>query len=81
MPEIKIKHSDIISGINLLDLLSSSNITSSKSEARRTIVNKGLKINNIVISDDKKILQPKDFRDKSIKISIGKKKHFLIKVT
>ena len=81
LPEIKIKHSDIISGINLLDLLSSSNITSSKSEARRTIVNKGLKINNIVISDDKKILQAKDFRDKSIKISIGKKKHFLIKVT
>ena len=81
LPEIKIKHSDIISGINLLDLLSSSNITSSKSEARRTIANKGLKINNIVISDDKKILQPKDFRDKSIKISIGKKKHFLIKVT
>jgi len=81
LPEIKIKHSDIISGINLLNLLSSSNITSSKSEARRTIANKGLKINNIVISDDKKILQPKDFRDKSIKISIGKKKHFLIKVT
>jgi len=81
LPEIKIKHSDIISGINLLDLLSSSNITSSKSEARRTIANKGLKINNIVISDDKKILQPKDFRDKSLKISIGKKKHFLIKVT
>ena len=81
LPEIKIKHSDIISGINLLDLLSSSNITSSKSEARRTIANKGLKINNVVISDDKKILQPKDFRDKSIKISIGKKKHFLIKVT
>ena len=81
LPEIKIKYSDIISGINLLDLLSNSNITSSKSEARRTIGNKGLKINNIVISDDKKILQPKDFRDKSIKISIGKKKHFLIKVT
>ena len=81
LPEIKIKHSDIISGINLLDLLSSSNITSSKSEARRTIANKGLKINNVVISDDKKILQPKDFRDKSLKISIGKKKHFLIKVT
>ena len=81
LPEIKIKHSDIISGINLLDLLSSSNITSSKSEARRTIANKGLKINNVVISDDKKILQPNDFRDKSLKISIGKKKHFLIKVT
>ena len=81
LPEIKIKYSDIISGINLLDLLSNSNITSSKSEARRTIGNKGLKINNIVISDDKKILKPKDFKDKSLKISIGKKKHFLIKVT
>ena len=81
LPEIKIKYSDIISGINLLDLLSNSNITSSKSEARRTIGNKGLKINNIVISDDKKILKPKDFKDKSLKVSIGKKKHFLIKVT
>ena len=41
-------------------------------------------VKEVIIKENpsiKKILQPKDFRDKSLKISIGKKKHFLIKVT
>ena len=52
----------------------------SKSEARRLINNKGLKINNILIVDEKKMLTENDFKDKILKISYGKKRHFLVKI-
>ena len=51
----------------------------SKSEARRAIQNKGLKINNDLI-DDKKILNLNDFKMNALKISFGKKKHYLVKI-
>jgi tyrosyl-tRNA synthetase len=80
LPEIKIKLSDINKGVNLLDFLSNNKITSSKSEARRAIMNKGLKIDNTVVIDENRILKLIDFKDNILKISYGKKKHYLIKI-
>ena len=80
LPEIKVKSTEINKGINLLEFLSKNKIMSSKSEARRAIVNKGLKIDNVVVVDENKILLQKDFKRKILKISFGKKKHYLIKI-
>jgi len=80
LPEIKIKSSELNNGISLLDFLSKNKIMSSKSEARRAIANKGLKIDNTVVLDEKKMLQKIDFQEKILKISYGKKKHYLIKI-
>ena len=44
------------------------------------MANKGFKINDIVIDDEKKNIQVRDFIDKVLKISYGKKKHYLIKI-
>ena len=53
---------------------------SSKSEARRAIANNGIKINDSTLVDEKKIINQKDLLDQNyIKISYGKKKHFIIK--
>ena len=80
LPEIKVKLEEIKRGINILDLLSNKKIMPSKSEARRAIANKGLKINNILIVDDKRIIEVHDFKEKTLKISFGKKKHFQLKI-
>ena len=80
LPEIKLKEIHVTKGINILELLSSNNIMTSKSEARRVIANKGLKIDNVVVVDDNKILQKVDFKKNILKISCGKKKHYLIKI-
>ena len=63
-----------------MDFLSNNKITSSKSEARRLIKSNGLKINGILLNDDQKILKENDFKDKVLKISYGKKKHYLVKI-
>ncbi len=80
LPEIKIKLSDIENGINLLDFLANNKVTTSKSEARRIIDNHGLKINDIQVSKEKKMIRISDFKNKILKISNGKKKHYLIKI-
>ena len=80
LPEIIIKKEEAEKGINILDLIANNKILSSKSEARRVIANKGFKLNDKVIDDEKKILQLKDFEKNILKLSFGKKKHYLIKV-
>ena len=80
LPEINIKKEEINKGVNILDLIANNKILSSKSEARRVIQNKGLKLNDKVIEDEKKILQLKDFEKNTLKLSYGKKKHYLIRI-
>jgi tyrosyl-tRNA synthetase len=81
LPEIKIKASDLKQGIKILDFLSSSKIMLSKSEARRAIKSNALKIDNVVLNDDSKTIQPNDFKNnRTLKISFGKKKHYLVKI-
>ena len=80
LPEIKIKLKELEKGVSIIDLIAENNILPSKSEARRAIVNKGLKIGDVVIEDQKKILLKNDFKENKLKLSYGKKKHYLIKV-
>ena len=80
LPEIKVKLDEIKKGIIFLDLLANNKILSSKSEARRAIINKGFKINDKIIEDEKRILQLKDFNKNIMKLSYGKKKHYLVKI-
>ena len=80
LPKINLKKSDLEKGVSILELLSNNRVVSSKSEARRLILNNGLKINNILVNEEKKILKINDFRDKNFKISLGKKKHFIVNI-
>ena len=81
LPEIKIKEKEIKHGVKILDFLSSNKIMLSKSDARRAIKSNALKLDNILMDDDTKILELSDFKNgKTLKISFGKKKHYLIKI-
>ena len=51
LPEIKILESEIKEWMSILDFLSKNKIMSSKNEARRAILNKGVKINNILVEN------------------------------
>ena len=81
LPIITVKISLLKNGINVIDLLDNTKILNSKSEIRRAIKENGIKINDIILTDEKKIISLKDFTENSyIKVSHGKKKHFKIKL-
>ena len=59
----------------------SNKIMSSKSEARRAIKSNALKIDNELLTEENKIVQLNDFKNKKfLKISFGKKKHYILKI-
>ena len=77
LPDIKIDISNIDS--NIINLISIIEKNLSKSEIRRLIKSNGIKINNEIISDEKfKISKELVDKNKFIKLSIGKKKHYKI---
>ena len=80
LPSIKIKTLDIEKGINILNLIILSKLEESKSEVRRLIKGKAIKINNEIILDDKQIISKKLFQDNFLKLSIGKKRHIKIEI-
>ena len=80
LPGTSIKKSRFETGVNIIELIYESKIMSSKSEIRRSINEKSIKINDVLVTSEKKI-ELKDFKENGcIKVSHGKKKHFIIKL-
>ena len=58
-----------------------SKLENSKSEIKRIIKNRGVKINNLSIDDEKLLVTNKLFNDKkSFKLSLGKKRHLKVEL-
>ena len=82
IPEKKVSKEMISKGINIIDLVSQNGLSTSKSDARRILKNRGIKIDDKVIEDEKKIVSLKDFSNNSyIKLSVGKKNHLKVTIT
>ena len=79
LPEILIKKDLFQKGVNVIDLLHDAKIMTSKSEARRAVKSGGIKINDKILSNEKTSISLDFFRNNRIKVSHGKKKHFIIK--
>tara|TARA_Y100000741_G_C17788502_1_gene368805 strand:- start:80 stop:502 length:423 start_codon:yes stop_codon:yes gene_type:complete len=79
LPSIDIKLENKNNNISIIDLIILSKTEISKSEIRRLIKGKGIRINNEIITDEKFIVQKKSFSKKNfLKLSIGKKRHIKI---
>jgi tyrosyl-tRNA synthetase len=79
LPVVMIKEALLKNGINVIDFINNVKILNSKSEVRRAINEKGIKINDKIILNDKKIVDTNDLINNYIKVSYGKKKHYKIK--
>jgi tyrosyl-tRNA synthetase len=78
LPSINIKKENLKNKINILDLIILSKLESSKSEARRLLKGKAIKINNVIIGDEKQIISEDLFKNNFLKLSLGKKRHIKI---
>ena len=81
LPSVKIDTKKLENNINIIDLIILSKAENSKSEIRRLIKGKAIKINDVVVSDEKFIINQELFSENYLKLSIGKKKHIKIELS
>ena len=80
LPTREITKKELEKGLKFLEILVANEIMNSKSEARRAIDNGGIKINDILVNNQNKDIQFSDFKNNTMKISFGKKKHYIFKI-
>src|SRR5215212_5387984 len=80
LPSIEIAHAEIEAGLGVLAAFVRAGLVASNGEARRQIKGGGLRGNDIVATDEKMILKPGNLTPEGvIKLSLGKKRHVLLK--
>ena len=81
LPVVGIKKTQIDQNLDILNLILLSRLENSKSEIRRIIKSKGVKINNSTIDDEKLLITNSLFDSrKTLKLSLGKKRHIKVKL-
>ena len=80
LPGIETSKGELEKGIGILNAAVQAGFVSSTSEARRQIKAGGIKVNDVTVTDEKLTLTPKDLTQEGvIKLSLGKKKHVLLR--
>jgi len=79
LPTIEIPRTELDSGLGILNAFVKAGLVASNSEARRQIQGGGLKVNDTPVASDKSVLGASDAQAGVIKLSLGKKKHVLLK--
>ena len=80
LPTIEIPRADLENGFGVLTAAVQSGFVKSTGEARRQVKGGGLKVNDIAVTDERQVLTPADLTaDGVIKLSLGKKRHALIR--
>lgn len=80
LPTIEVSADVLAGGIWAPELFTSAGLTKSNGEARRQIKGGGLKVNDANIGDDQRQIGDADLNDDGvIKLSLGKKKHVLVR--
>ncbi len=80
LPTIEIARSELESGIGVLNAFVKAKLVASTSEARRQIKGGGLKVNDHSVEDERAILATADLTAQGVvKLSLGRKRHVLLK--
>jgi tyrosyl-tRNA synthetase len=67
-------------GTPIVDLLIQAGFTSSKGEGRRLVAGRGISLNGVALEDAAHGLAEADLRDGTLTLSLGKKRHVLVRV-
>jgi tyrosyl-tRNA synthetase len=80
LPSVEIPRGELEQGLGVLTAFVHAGLVSSTSDARRQIQGGALRVNDVVVSDDKRLLKAGDLSAEGvIKLSHGRKKHVLLR--
>ncbi|HEV2563869.1 MAG TPA: tyrosine--tRNA ligase [Microvirga sp.] len=81
LPSIDVPRSELEAGVTVAQLLVRAGLSSSKSEARRLVLNSGARLNGKVVQDADAHVDAADLTDGALKLTAGKKRHVLVQVS
>jgi len=80
LPSIAVATGELEAGIGLLSLIVKAGLAASNGEARRHVQGGAVRINDTAISDERRVIGTADVSaDGVVKLSLGKKKHILVR--
>jgi tyrosyl-tRNA synthetase len=79
LPSVNIARREFAAGFGVLAAFVRAGLVGSTSEARRQIKGGGLKVNDAPVADERAVLTEADLVDGFVKLSLGKKRHVLLK--
>jgi tyrosyl-tRNA synthetase len=79
LPTIDVGSDELGKGIGVLAAFTRAGLTSSNGDARRQIAGGGLRVNDEAVGDEKLMLTTGHLREGVIKLSLGRKKHVLLR--
>ncbi len=80
LPSIDVAAAELEAGIGLLTLVVKAGLAASNGEARRHVQGGAVRINDVAVSDERRAIGTADVSaDGVIKLSLGKKKHILVR--
>jgi tyrosyl-tRNA synthetase len=80
LPSVDVPNAELEAGLGVLSAFVKAGLAASNGEARRSLQGGALRINDALLSDDRRVLGTADFNaDRVVKLSMGKKKHVLLR--
>ena len=80
LPSVEVDKASLEAGIGILALFVAAGLAASNGEARRHVQGGAVRLNDEPVSDDRRIVTPRDLGpENAIKLSLGKKKHVLVR--
>ncbi|HEY8008872.1 MAG TPA: tyrosine--tRNA ligase [Methylocella sp.] len=80
LPSVEIGAAEIETGIGILSAFVKAGLVASTGEARRQIKGGGLKVNGETVTDERASIGPRDVNLGAVKLSLGRKRHVLLKI-
>jgi tyrosyl-tRNA synthetase len=81
LPTVAVPRAELEEGVGVLAAFVKAGLAASNGEARRAVKGGGLRVNDERVDDDRRVLGPADVREGVVKLSVGRKKHALIRPT
>lgn len=80
LPTVEVGKADLESGVGILSLFVTAGLAGSNGEARRHIQGGAVRLNDQCVSDDRRLVTLQDLGpEQVVKLSLGKKKHVLVR--
>ena len=80
LPTFPVTEGELAQGLRVAAAFARTGLAASNGEAKRSIAAGSIKVNDAPVSDENASLSLADLRDGAIKLSLGKKKHALLRV-